>query len=325
MKLLRCTVILIAVFINIQIHAKDIAGSADHPLVGRFSNAEILGYKQTNFDEYEFAEGEIVKNTNGRYVYAKSSIIEGKVTRIYYVAPAQNSVIEVTRNYQKQLSDNGFETVYECKGKEYTCGYSAKDMSNFNPELVEYAYLMTENRYITMRKKRTQGDVYVSLLVFNYSFDSYSFRNRHNHPIVQLDVIEAEALDDTQIEVISADKIVSEVNEQGRIAIYGIYFDSGKSAIKDQSIPSIEQIHEALQDSPALTLHVVGHTDNTGTFENNMVLARERANAVVTALITLGIDPNRLMANGVASLAPIASNGSEQGRAKNRRVELVAQ
>jgi len=323
MKILCCVTALITVVLSMQGQAKDIAGAADHPMVGRFANSEILGYKQTKFDEYEFAEGEIIKDAKGDFVYSKSSTIEGKVTRIYYVAPADSSVAEVTRNYQKQLGDEGFETVYECKGIEYTCGYWAKYISNFKPELIDYAYLMTDNRYVTLRKKREQGDVYVSLLVFNYSFDG--FRNRYNRPAVQLDVIEAEALDDDQIEVVSADKIVSEVNQQGRIAIYGIHFDSGKSVLKDSSLASIDQIHKALQGSPKLALHVVGHTDNIGTFENNIGLAKDRANAVVRALVSRGISQGRLKANGVASLAPIASNSSEQGRAKNRRVELVAQ
>ena len=196
-------------------------------------------------------------------------------------------------------------------------------MDNFNPELVDYAYNISENRLMTYRKQDPAGDVYVSLLVATYSFDH--FRNRYDRPIVQLDVVEAEALDDGQIEVVTADRIVNEVLEQGRIAIYGINFDSGLSVIKTESLGSIELINEALTNDPEMKLHVVGHTDNEGNLAANMQLSQDRANAVVAALVDLGIDPARLTANGVASLAPIATNVTEQGRAQNRRVELVAQ
>ena len=315
--------ILFATTVSLQIQAADVAGSSDHPVVGRFSGSEIHGYKHYNFNEYEFAEGDVVRDENDEFVYSQSSIVEGEVTRIYYVAPAESSVAEVTRNYEKQLTKKGFKVVYSCKGNSYECGYWASYMSNFKPGLVDYPYNMSENRLVTLKKTDPGGDIYVSVLVFNYSFDFYP--DRHNHPVIQLDVIEAEPLDDDQIEVVTAERIASEVTEQGRIAIYGIHFETGKSELEGDSLISIMQINEALQNKPDLNLHVVGHTDNQGTFDSNMQLSKDRANAVVKVLVGLGVDAGRLTANGVASLAPVASNNTEDGRAKNRRVELVAQ
>ncbi len=327
MRILQHNMLLIFMvfFTESFVFAADIEGSSDHPMVGRFSGSSILGYKYHKFNEYELPQGGMYQDENSKFRYAKSYMVEGAVTRIDYVAPKESSVAEVMRSYEKQLEKKGFATNYSCKGAgDYDdCGYWAKHMSNYKPALVGYAYNVGENRLTTMKKTDPKGDVYVSLLVFNYTFDYYA--NRYGHPVVQLDVIEAEALDDDQIEVITADKITTAVNEQGKIAIYGIYFDTDKSDLKAESKDSIDQIYQAMSNNPELKLHVVGHTDNTGGFGHNMQLSQARADSVVNALIELGIDKTRLKGNGVASLAPVASNQSEEGKAKNRRVELVAQ
>jgi len=307
-----------------QVMAGDIKGSSDHPEIGRFAGSDIIGYSHKGFNEYLFPEGEAIKGKDGKYHYAKSETVEGIVTRILYVAPKEASVAEVFRNYQKQLERKGFKPVFSCKGKEYECAYWMTGyMENFQPPLVEYPYKFNENRYSSMKKTDAKGDIYVSLLVYNYSFDMYA--KRYNHPMVQLDVIEAEPLDDTKIEVITADKISEEIGAQGRIALYGIYFDTGKANIKPESGEALSEIVKAMGNQNDLKLHVVGHTDNTGSFDYNMTLSKQRANSVVAALVSRGIEAGRLTANGVSSLAPVASNITEEGRAKNRRVELVAQ
>ena len=114
------------------------------------------------------------------------------------------------------------------------------------------------------------------------------------------------------------------IRATGHIAVYGIYFDSGKSVIKPESEPALTEITKLLKGDAALKLNVVGHTDNDGTLDNNMKLSQARAEAVVQALTGKhGIAAARLKAFGVGPLAPVASNDTADGKAKNRRVELV--
>lgn len=111
----------------------------------------------------------------------------------------------------------------------------------------------------------------------------------------------------------------------GKVAVYGIYFDTGKSIVKPESNPALEEITKLLKQNARLTLFVVGHTDIVGALDSNLKLSSDRADAVVKALIGRGIAASRLRAAGVGPYCPVASNRTDEGKAKNRRVELVEQ
>jgi outer membrane protein OmpA-like peptidoglycan-associated protein len=116
------------------------------------------------------------------------------------------------------------------------------------------------------------------------------------------------------------------LKSNGHVAVEGIYFDTAKSVLKPESTPALQEVAKLLKADPSLKLWVVGHTDSVGAVDANMKLAQTRAEAVVAALTTThGVAPGRLKGYGVGPLAPIASNDAEDGRAKNRRVELVKQ
>ena len=126
--------------------------------------------------------------------------------------------------------------------------------------------------------------------------------------------------------VANAEAMGNDINTTGHVSIYGIYFDTGKSEIKPESDAAISEIAKLIKNDGALKLYVVGHTDNVGSFDSNMKLSKDRAEAVAKVLSGKhGIDAARLKPYGVASLAPVTSNATEDGKAKNRRVELVKQ
>ncbi len=118
----------------------------------------------------------------------------------------------------------------------------------------------------------------------------------------------------------------SDITTTGHVAVYGIYFDTGKADIKPESDAAISEIAKLLKNKASLKVYIVGHTDNVGSLDSNMKLSKNRADAVVKTLTGKhGISAGRLKPYGMASLAPVASNSSEDGKAKNRRVELVEQ
>jgi OmpA-OmpF porin, OOP family len=123
---------------------------------------------------------------------------------------------------------------------------------------------------------------------------------------------------------VTSEQMASEINRTGRIALYGLYFDTNQTEIKPESRPTLEQIADLLKREPNLKILVVGHTDNVGTFEANRDLSQRRAESVVNTLVTgFGIAPDRLIPFGVSYAAPVASNATPEGRSENRRVELV--
>jgi len=123
----------------------------------------------------------------------------------------------------------------------------------------------------------------------------------------------------------NADSLAGSINATGKAAVYDIFFDTGKADLKPDSEPALAEIVKLLNNDANLKLYVVGHTDNVGQFDYNIKLSQQRAASVVQSLIGKGIVASRLTPFGAGPAAPVASNGSEEGKAKNRRVELVAQ
>ncbi|HTY08338.1 MAG TPA: OmpA family protein [Candidatus Edwardsbacteria bacterium] len=166
------------------------------------------------------------------------------------------------------------------------------------------------NKVSTIVLKRDGKETWVEVRSFNNMY--------------RLTIVERQAM--AQEVTANAEAMGNDIGAAGHVAVYGIYFDTGKAAIKPESDAALNEVAKMLRNNSGLAVYVVGHTDNTGSFEANITLSQERAEAVVARLSDkFGIGPDRMKARGVASLAPVASNDSEEGRAKNRRVELVKQ
>ena len=108
----------------------------------------------------------------------------------------------------------------------------------------------------------------------------------------------------------------------GRVALE-VHFATDRAEILPASMPQIEQVVQLLDADPALALSIEGHTDDTGSAARNRDLSQARADSVVAAITAAGIAPGRLGASGLGDTRPVADNSTDQGRARNRRVELV--
>ncbi len=330
-KLFSLIVLLLlpAVAINALAQEQDSPGTADHPLVSRYTGSFIDGQQVLNFDSYTLPVGPVVYNAQSRQRVPTEKIsLEGKITRTLYRGPKERSTLEILRNYQSALESAGFKTLYTCAGKD-DCGhlfhwvlYKEREQRILSTETSGGAFDIPQKlRYLAV--KGTVGDrtVHVSVLV---AYDA-GFGKLSKQPVTLVEVIESEAMD-TGMVTIDAEAMAKGIDATGHIAIYGVYFDTNSAEIKAESSPTLTEIAKLLTDRPSLKLLVVGHTDNQGDFDYNMGLSGRRAEAVARALSDQhGIDGGRLRSAGVGFLAPVASNDTAAGREKNRRVELVKQ
>ncbi|MBK6981279.1 MAG: OmpA family protein [Betaproteobacteria bacterium] len=134
----------------------------------------------------------------------------------------------------------------------------------------------------------------------------------------KLSIVEVAALK----QVVTANKLLEELDKNGFIALY-INFDTGKWDLKADGQATVREIAAALKSAPALKIAIEGHTDNVGQAAANKTLSQRRAQSVMAAIVAGGVDAGRLSAAGFGQERPVADNRGEEGRSKNRRVELV--
>ncbi len=291
---------------------QDVEGSKDHPLISRYPGSVIKNYLTKEFDEFTLPLSKVVDQK-----FAKSQHLEGKVTRIVYGAPQGRAVLEVFRNYQGALKKAGFETLFTCGPQDcYGSGSSSARVYG-SGDYDDYWGPDHGIHYVSAKLARPEGHVYVSLLVDD---QGGNFR-----PNVEMYVIEMKPME-SELIAVNAASLANDINRTGHASVYGIYFDTGKADVKPESDATLKEIAKLFQGDPMLKLYVVGHTDNQGALDLNMELSRRRADAVLAALTTkYAVPAGRLRAYGSGPYAPVASNDNEDGRAKNRRVELVKQ
>lgn len=278
----------------------DIEGGRDHPLIVRYPGSIIRFHDLSAFREYILPLGPLSGDT-----YARSRKLEGKVTRITYDAPQSRSVIDIFRAFETQLDALDFETLYVAPGS---------DLGDAWLERFGAPYLKGEGRYLAARLPRLEGDCHVALYIGKGAYD---------FPLIQLDIIEIKPMDSDQARL-NAAVLAGEIERTGRAAIYGIRFAPRKADIPVDSWGEVSAIATLLTQNPNLNLLVVGHTDNSAPQDVSMSLSLRRAQAIVKLLVSMhNIPPSRLQSFGLGPLAPTASNRTEQGRALNRRIELV--
>jgi OOP family OmpA-OmpF porin len=167
--------------------------------------------------------------------------------------------------------------------------------------------LYDEDRHLTAKAVTKAGkEVWLRVEAFNDGRD------------YTLTVLELGAM----TQEVTASDMLDALNKNGFIALY-INFDTGKSEIKPESLPVVEEIVRLLTDNPGLKVSIEGHTDSVGTPQGNKLLSEQRAKSVMNAVVKGGVAPARLSAVGWGQEKPVADNRSEDGRAKNRRVEIV--
>jgi len=282
--------------------AQDKEGCKDYPLFNRMPNFEIYGCKDVEFDAVDFAKPGLKQWDKSKADDYQA--IEGKIFTISYklkdgVTPP--SALQVIRNFQNAAKAAGGAIL-----GEFVSPFAAELKENIERFMVDSPGGTSYTRYTNLKFTKGASEYWVNVA----ASDEY-----HDYNIV---VVERQAMK----QEVSVTELVDKLNQQGFLAFY-VTFDTNKSTIKPDSTETLDEAAAVLKAAAALSIIVGGHTDNTGTPEANMRLSEDRAKAVVAALIQRGIAASRLTAQGFGQTQPIADNRLEEGRAKNRRVELV--
>ncbi|MBZ0179769.1 MAG: OmpA family protein [Melioribacteraceae bacterium] len=317
--------IIILSFSGINLSAQsDVEGSKDHPVISRYPGSTIVYFLEEDYTLYSIAYG---PETGYRNIDDWIDV-EGKFTRIYYELSGTTTITQVYRNFLSALEKSKFKIIANGINKDRNVGKGVGErtwLGTFlrkNPFPTNSNVLLSSGSssaggscYIASELSRPDGKIYLVISAIEYSSEK---------TVYMIDVIEETKMEDDLIQI-NAEEMLKGIHSDGKIALYGIYFDTDKTDIKPESESTLKEIIKLLESDKNLKLYVVGHTDMKGGFDHNMDLSKRRAASVVKELTSkYGIAANRLSSNGVGPLAPVSSNETESGRKLNRRVELVA-
>jgi outer membrane protein OmpA-like peptidoglycan-associated protein len=317
---------------------KDAPGTVDNPLLSRYAGSMIVYSSKKMYDETDLVAGKYKNSAPGVPLpFEKTIHLEGTITRTAYVFPADRSALEVMRNYTDSMRKANMSIVYSCD--KIACGVDLDGSGANNPSsfsisfgsaemndtmgdaynIVRSDYQSGQSRYVLAKSVGADGAATYAA-VFVAPPNEYE-----KIGAVFVETVQPTAMQTGQVSVdLSADAMAKSIGADGRVALYGLHFDTDKAELRTDSKPSLVEIAKLLSQNPKLNVFVVGHSDNQGSYVHNVELSQKRSDAIVRALTTeYKIASARLIAKGIGSVSPIASNDSEAGRAKNRRVELV--
>lgn len=305
--------------------AQDVPGSKDPAGMKRYEGSELIGYRAPKFDEYLLPLGP--PTSADPPAYEKSQPVEGQVSYYTYLAPEGRTPAELFRNYKQEFQRLGIGILYEKGAGQRGWFGPAFDKIAADTDLSQIlAYGEADERIMVGKSKDANPSYYV---VFATAYqdgvipERLQARVTKGRALAQLVVVTPDVLE-KKMAFVNSDDMQQSLQGTGKIALYGLYFDTDKDVVKPESQPTLAEIAKLFNGAPTLRLHVVGHTDNNGKPDYNLDLSRRRAANVVKELTAkYGVAASRLDAFGCGLYSPVASNQAEDGRAKNRRVELV--
>lgn len=298
----------------------DLAGAADHPLVGRYEGAVITAHESRAYDEIRLPVTPLERGGRDNRGTWQGEF-SGRITSLRYEGPGGRSLLEVMRNHQAELEAKGFAIRLFCRGRdECAPGGSLPDFWAAGRAGIGLPTTWGTTIYLLAERQNAEATVTVAML----GVETKARGDRPLMPHLAVTVVEATPMETGRIAVLAADEMAETLARDGRIAVYGITFEFDSAEITAASADQIAELGRLLGDTPDLAVLIVGHTDGKGGFDYNLSLSQRRAQAVVDRLAAAhGIAAARMTPAGAGMVAPVASNRSEEGRARNRRVEIV--
>ncbi|MES2825109.1 MAG: OmpA family protein [Pseudomonadota bacterium] len=326
--------VLLGVLFPMVVQAADVNGAKDHPLISRYQGSELAAAETVPFEmnsvpmNYDDYDG---------YEWTKTQSIEGSRTRLIYLSPVGRGAFEVQKNYETALLQAGATKILSCAPKQ-PCARAA---ASLHQDAVGWV------SSLVYAKKNASADSALNLLRANLNHGLYQLTRANEIYYVTImsgqpdgtetedltgrvgtfvEIIQPKAMETGKVNVLSVDAMNKGLVAEGKIVLYGIFFDTDKTEVKPESKGQLMEMAKLLNANKTMKVFIVGHTDNQGVLANNLVLSQNRAAAIVAILVNeFKVAAAQLNAKGVANFSPLATNQTDSGRAKNRRVELVVQ
>jgi outer membrane protein OmpA-like peptidoglycan-associated protein len=277
---------------------RDAEGCKDHPLFNRMPSYHIAECESIDFDARKFPVGPPLEEQKPEHVEVEGTLFYLRYELNEGSKPA--SGLQIMRNFENAAKSGG--GTVEGRYPDW-----CKANADYDPRLGNTC----TNWGVSMKFVSSDKEVWAYMQMVD--------ENSYGIQIIERTTMKQEI-------VVNAAELQKGLAATGHIAVYDILFDTGKADIKAQSDSALKEIAKLMSQNPSLKLHVVGHTDNVGNAAANMKLSQARAAGVVAHLTGKhGVAANRLTAFGAGPYAPVSSNKTDEGRARNRRVELVEQ
>jgi OmpA-OmpF porin, OOP family len=300
----RALLILGAALLATTAQAQDIAGARDHPAIRRVPGSTIREYNVDPRGRCILPLGPARGDS-----FTESRVAEGKVTRIFYAQREGMSIADVYREFERAFREAGVRSLFTCTDE--SCGSGSGDPAGCSARWVG----RNGQRHFTGSTGEGSHRALISLHV--------QAPAHRDAPVAVLTVIEPPEPNDGVGSGIPT-PAMNPLASRGFVDLEGPLFETGSARLQDRADPVLRQVAAYLKQNPGVRLFVVNHTNNEGNWQREMELSKARAQAVVQALVSRhGIAANRLSAQGVGPLAPVADVRTDAGRSRNTRTTLV--
>lgn len=292
----------------------------DLPFLHRYPGSSISTYQRAQFDELRMPAGPF----DPKGEPSKYQNLQGEVVYIDYWNPRDRSPLEIMSNYQQTLQREGFKIIWQCVNHSCNSDHGIGGVFQENPIWQPAGGFKTYfgdggGRMSTSRLDSPNGSqtwVYLSV-----SGSSPQARGETYIYAVQTKPMQT-GLVAGQRELLTAGEMGDALQRQGRFAMH-IPFDYNKATLRPSALPATQQLAQTLRQHPSWTIGLDGHTDAVGSPEFNQRLSEDRCQAVKATLVADGVPARQIATRGLGATQPVADNGTDAGRAKNRRVEVV--
>lgn len=284
--------------------------------LGAPKGAVQTAHTERAFDSYPLPIAPFTSNSDA------VQAIEGRVVWSAYQLESDASTIDIMHGYEQRLGTQGFETLFACAA-EFCGGFDFR----FGAALLPPPDMLIDVAdFVQLSARRASPEAYGSVLISRVLDQIYiqTVLAVPAQPSVTVSQTPAaETPRDRVILPVEERALVDQLVRDGHVPVSGLEFASGGAALSASSTNALDLLGRILNRDSELNVVIVGHSDNQGGLDPNIELSRRRAESVVAALIERGVPKAQLTARGVGFLVPVTSNATAEGRAVNRRVELV--